>query len=1180
MADGSVIIDIKGDESDFKKSLENVKSDAKKSESSIDGLGKSGKKAGSDIKQGMKEAASGLDDTEKSAKDSKESLKDLDKTAEASADSMKDLASAIVSGLKDCDGSISSLTSNLLDAVAQWGGGLDGAAGKVGAFAGAIKAALKLAAVKKALEVVSGAFKKLIDDATELKKAMNELQATTGASAEEMEKYKSVMESVYSSGLGESMDDVAQSISNIRKNLGDMDAASMENLTASAIALRDTFDYDVSESTRAAKALMDNFGTSGEEAFNLITAGAQNGLDYSGELIDSINEYSVQFGKLGLSADDMFQIFEAGAESGAWNLDKIGDAVKEFSIRAIDGSDTTAEGFSALGMSAEKMAKKFAAGGDTAREAFQQTIKAIADMDDPVQQSIVGVDLFGTMWEDLGPEVVTQLANITDEAYASSDALQNMMDVKYNDFETAAEAVKRSVSILTANIGAGLESQMTSATGALATGIQHITAGLEENGYNGAINAAQETIRGFSEGIYKNLPQIVSSGAQALIKFISGALSIAPQLISVGASVIAGLLKGIAQALPKLPGIAATAVENFCTSLESGDSHLLESGVKLLLSIIKGILKTIPELGKAAYRIYLAIAEALIKKAGDLVNRGTEAVKQIIQGIKQKLPDVLAKGNEIVQYIANGIKSGASEAKASAAKVGDNIISALKSVAAKAKEVGRNIIEGLWNGINSKVTWVKNKVQSAVDGIKNVFTGVKGFFTGSPSRWAKKVGGWVVQGLANGISGEKRTAVTAASIMVQKVKSTMSKGIGAAISESKSLIKKLAAAAIAASKETEKDYKAIGEAQANSLIKGLESKKEAAADSFEKLVEKQFKAYKDKSGNLKGEYKTAAELLTDTYKEALDEGYKEAKELVEDRMSEIATEYQNQYDAIIKKREELQDKLSGGFSDLFEFEDNGVKLEELDKSIESIEQYNDLLTQLRYEYGATDDFLAQIASLGADNGLQAAKKLVSLGKEEFGAYQEKWIEKQRLAEQVAKSFYADQLRTIDEEFTQKMDDALADIPKNLEDIGKQSMQGWIDGMNSKLPDLEKKARSIANRVVSAMRKELDIHSPSKKTAALVGAPAAQGVGRGFEEAFPATMQKLKNIVDVEMSRTSSRLNATASGGTGNSTREIVNNTTTVDRILRIEVTGSDGEFVRWLRSKLKTEDGRVGPALV
>ena len=69
---------------------------------------------------------------------------------------------------------------------------------------------------------------------------------------------------------------------------------------------------------------------------NLIAAGAQNGLDYSGELLDSISEYSVQFAKVGLDADDMFKVFQKGAESGAFNLDKVGDAVKEFSIRAIE----------------------------------------------------------------------------------------------------------------------------------------------------------------------------------------------------------------------------------------------------------------------------------------------------------------------------------------------------------------------------------------------------------------------------------------------------------------------------------------------------------------------------------------------------------------------------------------------------------------------------------------------------------------------------------------------------------------------------------------------------------------------------------------------------------------------------------------------------------------------------
>ena len=99
----------------------------------------------------------------------------------------------------------------------------------------------------------------------------------------------------------------------------------------------------------------------------------------------------------------MFSIFQEGAESGAWNLDKIGDAVKEFSIRAIDGSETTKAGFKALGLNADETAAKFAAGGDTAKEAFQEVVKGLSEMEDPLAQNTAGVNLFGTMWEDLGP---------------------------------------------------------------------------------------------------------------------------------------------------------------------------------------------------------------------------------------------------------------------------------------------------------------------------------------------------------------------------------------------------------------------------------------------------------------------------------------------------------------------------------------------------------------------------------------------------------------------------------------------------------------------------------------------------------------------------------------------------------------------------------------------------------
>lgn len=251
------------------------------------------------------------------------------------------------------------------------------------------------------------------------------------------------MQEVYGNNYGDSMADVADAVATVKQQMQGLSDGELQRVTEGAFALRDVFQYDVAESVRAANALVNNFGVSGDEAMNLIATGAQNGLDFSGELLDTISEYSVQFAKVGIDADQMFQIMQAGADSGAWNLDKVGDAIKEMSIRVVDGSDTTAAGFEAIGMNADVMAQKFAAGGDTAQQAFQDTIQALADMEDPVQQNIAGVNLFGTMWEDLGPEVVEQLASITDEAYAAGDELQNMQEVKYDNLGDALKGLGR-----------------------------------------------------------------------------------------------------------------------------------------------------------------------------------------------------------------------------------------------------------------------------------------------------------------------------------------------------------------------------------------------------------------------------------------------------------------------------------------------------------------------------------------------------------------------------------------------------------------------------------------------------------------------------------------------------------------------------------------------------------------
>lgn len=289
--------------------------------------------------------------------------------------------------------------------------------------------------------------------ASKFDKASQSLQISIGATDEKMQSLDEVMKRIYENNYGEGFEDISDALVEVNKQLGDLSEEELQNVTESAFAFRDAFDVEVNESIRTVNTLMKNFGTTSEEAFDLMTWGMQNGLNFSDELIDSINEYGPQFKKLGFSAEEMFQIFQKGAETGAWNLDKVGDAVKELSIRVIDGSDTTVAGFEAIGLNADEMAAKFSQGGDSAKEAFYKVVSALGEMEDPLAQNTAGVNLFGTMWEDLGPEVVTQLGNIKDATLDVSGATQQLKDEGYNDLGSMMETLRKNVSLLGVEFG-------------------------------------------------------------------------------------------------------------------------------------------------------------------------------------------------------------------------------------------------------------------------------------------------------------------------------------------------------------------------------------------------------------------------------------------------------------------------------------------------------------------------------------------------------------------------------------------------------------------------------------------------------------------------------------------------------------------------------------------------------
>ena len=493
----------------------------------------------------------------------------------------------------------------------------------------------------------------------EFNSAVNDIAASTGMVGQELEGMSDVLKDVYGSNFGESMEDAAAGVAEIYKATK-LTGDELAETTKGAYALADTFGYEIAESARAAKAMMTNFGISGEEAMGLIAAGAQNGLDYSGELIDTISEYSVQFSKLGFSADDMFNIFQQGADSGAWNLDKVGDAIKEFSIRSIDGSKTTTEAFEALGLNAGDMMATFAAGGEDASIAFQGVLGALMEMDDEVQRDAIGVKLFGTQWEDLGTEAMAALADINDEAYNTEDALGKINAVKYDNIGDAMESIKRQaeVSLLPmASLVAKTFAQIAPVIGdmfeALGPIIEQVTVA--------SMPFVSEFLNGMTDALIMITPMLTELAGIILPLLATFISQLLPPLLALMTQLLPPMMQIVQAILPALSQVLL-AILPMLTQILSAILPVILTLMAQLLPILTPILDVaimlLNDVVMPLLEPLLMLVQALLPVIGPLLTVIASALSPVL-GLLAPLADVLGTVvgwiADIVGWVADGL---------------------------------------------------------------------------------------------------------------------------------------------------------------------------------------------------------------------------------------------------------------------------------------------------------------------------------------------------------------------------------------------------------------------------------------------------------------------------------------------------------------------------------------------
>ncbi|HBF3671007.1 TPA: phage tail tape measure protein, partial [Clostridioides difficile] len=429
------------------------------------------------------------------------------------------------------------------------------------------KSALAIAGIGASLGAIG---KQAIDFGDEYQKAMNGFESATGNAEAKAKGFGEALQQVYANNFGEDMGDISEVMSLISQKLDGIDASNIQEVTESAIMMRDTFDMDVGESLNAVNSMMRQFGISAKESYNLIAQGAQQGLNQNDDLGDQLAEYSTYYAQMGFSAEEMFNMMKNGAESGVYQIDYLNDALKEFNIRAKDGSNGTKEAFEALGFNADELTKKFANGGSSAKEAFVEVTTALNNLDDNVLKNQIGVQLFGTKFEDLEADAVTALTNIEGSISSSKDKLEEINKIKYNSFGEAITGIGRQMQVnLLLPIAEGLLPVLNDLANKFAKAFQN------ENTKN-AIRSTAESIGALIGTVVKLISLALTPLINVITFLIQHGSLVAPLITGIGVAFAGLKIAGIARGIQKSFTDAQLAVRLFVTGMaESGTTLTL-----------------------------------------------------------------------------------------------------------------------------------------------------------------------------------------------------------------------------------------------------------------------------------------------------------------------------------------------------------------------------------------------------------------------------------------------------------------------------------------------------------------------------------------------------------------------------------------------------------------------------
>lgn len=243
----------------------------------------------------------------------------------------------------------------------------------------------------------------------------------------------------------------------------------------------------------------------------------------------------------------------------------------------------------------------------------------------------------------------------------------------------------------------------------------------------GIIESASGLVTTLCTAIVDNAPTLIDGALQLILTLTNAILENLPMIIECGFQAILQLALGIAEALPTLIPTIVEVILTIVTYLIENIDLLVDAAIAIITGLAEGLINALPVLIEKAPEIIEKLVIALVNNVPKLLEAAVKVIETLATGLITNVPKLIAKVPQIMTSLKNGFL---------------NLCSGFA-------DVGKNIIDGLWNGIQNGWNWLTDKVSNLAKGLLDAAKSALGI--ASPSKEFRKIGEFCVAGFNDGI---------------------------------------------------------------------------------------------------------------------------------------------------------------------------------------------------------------------------------------------------------------------------------------------------------------------------------------------------------------------------------------------------------------------------------------------